>query len=81
MDGQFQGKEKIMKCMHCKGEMKRNKIPFHIDREGIHLSLDSLPAWVCQQCGEPYFEESEVDSIQAIIKAVEKQAFKFAKTA
>jgi hypothetical protein len=42
--------------------------------------LDSLPAWVCQQCGEPYFEESEVDSIQAIIKAVEKQAVKFAKT-
>jgi YgiT-type zinc finger domain-containing protein len=61
--------------------MKRDKIPFHIDREGVHLSLDSLPAWVCQQCGEPYFEESEVDSIQAIIKAVEKQAVKFAKTA
>ena len=61
--------------------MKRNKIPFHIDRKGIHLSLDNLPAWVCQQCGEPYFEESEVDSIQGIIKAVEKQAVKISKTA
>ena len=41
----------------------RDKIPFHIDRKGVHLSLASIPAWVCQQCGEPYFEESEVDSI------------------
>ena len=35
---------------------------------------------VCKQCGEPYFEEAEVDSIQAIIQAVDQQAEKLAKT-
>jgi YgiT-type zinc finger domain-containing protein len=69
-----------MKCMHCQGEMKRSTAPFHIDRKGVHLSLDDVPAWVCKQCGEAYFEESEVDSIQAITQAVEQQAQKLAKT-
>jgi YgiT-type zinc finger domain-containing protein len=69
-----------MRCMHCQGEMEKGTAPFHIDRKGVHLSLDDVPAWVCKQCGESYFEESEVDSIQAIIEAVEQQAEKLART-
>ena len=69
-----------MKCMHCQGRMERGSAPFHIDREGVHLSLDSLPAWVCKQCGEPYFEGPEVDCIQAILRAVDEQAEKLRKT-
>jgi len=61
--------------------MKRDKAPFHIDRKGVHLSLDNLPAWVCQQCGEPYFEESEVDAIQAILREVGKKVPRLAETA
>ena len=60
-----------MKCMHCQGEMKKATAPFHIDRKDYHLTLDAVPAWVCQQCGEVYFDEPEVDSIQEIIRAVE----------
>lgn len=70
-----------MTCTHCQGTMKRSTAPFHIDRRGVHLSLDAVPAWVCTQCGEPYFEEAEVDSIQAILKAVDEQASTLAKTA
>jgi len=69
-----------MKCMYYQGEMERGTAPFHIDRKGIHLSLDDVPPWVCKQYGEPYFEETEVDSIQAIIQAVDQQAEKLAKT-
>lgn len=68
-----------MKCMHCQGEMEKTTAPFHIDRKGMHLSLDDTPAWVCKQCGEPYFEETEVDTIQAIIKTVDQQANKLSK--
>jgi YgiT-type zinc finger domain-containing protein len=53
--------------------MKKGSAPFHIDRRGYHLLLDSIPAWVCQQCGETYFEEREVDSIQELIKTVEEK--------
>ena len=68
-----------MKCMHCQGEMVKTTAPFHIDRKGMHLSLDDIPAWICKQCGEPYFEETEVDTIQAIIRTVDQQADKLAK--
>ncbi len=65
-----------MKCMHCQGLMKKSIAPFHIDRKGYHLTLDSVPAWVCSQCGEAYFDESEVDSIQGIIQSLEDRTEK-----
>ena len=32
-----------MKCMHCRGKMKKGQAPFHIDRKGYHLSLEAVP--------------------------------------
>ena len=63
-----------MKCIQCKGLMKKGTVPFHVDRKGCHVLLDRVPAWVCVQCGEPYFEEKEVDAIQELIKTVEQKA-------
>jgi YgiT-type zinc finger domain-containing protein len=65
-----------MKCLYCKGEMRKGKAPFHVDRKGLHLTLDEVSAWICNQCGEPYFEEMEVESIQAMINTVEHEARK-----
>ena len=70
-----------MKCIHCQGQMKRATTPFHVDRKGCHLVLDSVPAWVCQQCGETYFEEKEVDAIQDLIRSIEEKAEALAMTA
>ena len=70
-----------MKCLQCQGTMKRGTAPFHVDRKGYHLLFDEVPAWVCSQCGEPYFEESEVESIQEAIRALDMQATKLASTA
>jgi len=47
--------------------MKRGTTPFHVDRRGCHLTLDAVPAWVYQQCGEAHFEEKEVDAIQDLV--------------
>ena len=69
-----------MKCMHCRGEMKRATAPFHVDRHGYHLLLDTVPAWVCSQCGEAYFDEREVQAIQGAIKALDQQAAELVET-
>ena len=61
-----------MKCLYCQGTMERRTAPFHIDRKGYHLILDTIPAWVCAQCGEVYFEEAVVEAIQQVIRAVDK---------
>ena len=60
-----------MKCMYCQGKMKRGSAAFHIDRKTYHLTFDKIPAWVCNQCGETYFEEEEVSKIQDIIQTIE----------
>jgi YgiT-type zinc finger domain-containing protein len=54
--------------------MRRAATPFHIDRKGCHLMLDAVPAWVCEQCGEAYFEEKEVDTIQDLVRSIEAKA-------
>ena len=69
-----------MKCIHCQGEMRKGATPLHVDRKGCHVLLDSVPAWVCQQCGEAYFEENEVDAIQDLIQSVEQKADALATT-
>ncbi len=70
-----------MKCLFCQGEMKKGETPFHIDRRGIHITLDAVPSWVCMQCGEPYFEETEVDAIQDLIESVDEKSDALAKSA
>lgn len=62
-----------MKCIHCQGEMKKGFTPLHIDRKGVHITIEKVPAWVCEQCGEPFFEEDEVDSIQDMLNSLEKK--------
>lgn len=61
-----------MKCMLCGGEMKKKNVPYSVDRKGYHLYLREVPAYVCSQCGENYFEEDEIEEIQVIIKTLEK---------
>ncbi len=67
-----------MKCIHCQGKMERKTAPFQISRKGYHLMLTAVPAWVCQQCGEVYFEEAEVESIQNALQQLDEQAEKLA---
>lgn len=70
-----------MKCMYCRGKMVRGSAPFHIDRKDVHIRFDNVPAWVCTQCGEVYFEETEVNAVQEIIRAVDEQTDKLVRTA
>ena len=67
-----------MQCIHCKGQMTRRTAPFSLDRKGYHVSWDAVPAWVCTQCGEPYFETREVDLIQKALKGLDQKSAELA---
>ncbi len=62
-----------MKCIQCSGKLKRGVTPFHIDRKGYHLIFDEVPAWICEQCGEVYFDEPEVDTVQDATELMDNQ--------
>jgi YgiT-type zinc finger domain-containing protein len=63
-----------MKCLYCQGQMKKGTAPLHIDRHGCHLMLERVCAWVCEQCGEAYFESREVDAVQDILRSIDAKA-------
>ncbi|HYT53504.1 MAG TPA: YgiT-type zinc finger protein [Verrucomicrobiae bacterium] len=63
-----------MECIHCKGWMKCGTAPFSLDRNGNHVSWDAIPAWVCTQCGEPFFEAREVDLIQNALRDLDRES-------
>jgi YgiT-type zinc finger domain-containing protein len=46
--------------------------PFSADRDGYHITWESIPAWVCSQCGEVLFEEREVEQIQQALKKIDQ---------
>jgi len=61
--------------------MRRGTAPFHIDRNGYHLTFEAIPAWVCPQCGEVYFEEAEVGAIQDLIEKLDFNVKELARAA
>ncbi len=63
-----------MQCHYCKGIMEAGKTPYTISRKDYHLVINNVPALICQQCGEPYFDEEEVDMIQSLIKDVDTKS-------
>ena len=62
-----------MECLSCRGQMRWEKAPFRVDRQGYSVSWESLPAWVCPQCGEVLFEVREVDLIQEALTILERE--------
>jgi YgiT-type zinc finger domain-containing protein len=62
-----------MKCLHCAGTLEQTKISYTANRKGYHLIIDDVPAWVCQQCGEPMFDEATVDAIQEILAELDER--------
>ena len=62
---------KAVECFHCKGTLQRRSVSYSASRNGYHLIVDNVPAWVCDQCDEPLFDESTVDSIQDALRAVD----------
>lgn len=67
-----------MECLHCRGNLTRKNVSYTANRMGYHLVIDNVPAWVCEQCSEPMFDEETVQAIQAMLYAVDTQREKFA---
>ena len=53
--------------------MVKGNAPFTADRNGYHISWESISAWVCSQCGEVLFEENEVNHIQKALQQIDHE--------
>lgn len=50
-------------CSECGGELRRRSITKGFEREGITVRVEGIKAWVCQKCGEVYFEPGGADRL------------------
>jgi YgiT-type zinc finger domain-containing protein len=67
-----------MECLYCKSTLVRKKVSYTASRKGYHLIVNDVPAWVCEQCGEPLFDEETVDVIQDMLRQVDVRMKKLA---
>jgi YgiT-type zinc finger domain-containing protein len=63
-----------MRCLCCQGTVERTATRVRVERGGCRLEWDSVPAWVCNRCGQSYFEPPEVERIRGAVRAVRSPA-------
>lgn len=62
-----------MKCLSCKtGDPKPGTTTFAAEREGILVVVKHVPALICEQCGEEYFEGTVTDGLMEQVKEAVK---------
>ncbi len=62
-----------MKCLSCKtGEPKPGTTTFTMERDGVLVVVRGVPALICSQCGEEYFEGKVTDDLMEQVKAAAK---------
>jgi YgiT-type zinc finger domain-containing protein len=54
-------------CNVCQGKLTRELTTFTQWYEGRLIVIENVPAWVCAQCGETYYDPDTVERIQAVI--------------
>lgn len=62
-----------MQCIHCHGQLAVGRTSYTVNRNGYHLIIDDVPAFVCEQCGEPLFPEEAVRLVQQMVRALDSR--------
>jgi YgiT-type zinc finger domain-containing protein len=62
-----------LECYFCgDGELKNSKTTYALNRMDYQISID-VPALICAQCNDIYFEDETVDHIQKIVKNLDSR--------
>lgn len=57
-----------MNCFKCKCELKEKKINYMVDLENTIIIIKGVPAKVCTNCGEQYFNNEVSENIERIVE-------------
>lgn len=62
-------------CSECGGLLKRKAISQEFEKEGVKVKISGFRAWVCQSCGEVYFEPGGADRFAQAVHSLFALAF------
>ena len=57
-------------CSECKGRMRRKAITQEFEKEGVKVKLSGFKAWVCEKCGEIYFEPGGAEKVSRAVNCL-----------
>lgn len=66
--------EKIMNCFMCKGNLEKKTVNYVVDLENTIIIIKGVPAKVCTQCGEQYFDDETAENIEKIVNQLKQLA-------
>lgn len=59
----------------CKGDLENKKVNYVVDLEStIIIIIKGVPAKVCTQCGEQYFDDETAENIEKIVNQLKQLA-------
>ena len=63
-----------MDCFMCKGELEEKTVNYMVDLENTIIIIKEVPAKVCTQCGEQYFDDETSKNIERIVNQLKELA-------
>jgi len=57
----------MTKCNICQGKLEQQITTYTQWYQGQLIVIENVPAWVCEQCGETYYDPDVVELIQSTI--------------
>ena len=63
-----------MNCFICKGDLEEKKVNYVVDLENTIIIIKGVPAKVCTQCGEQYFDDEIAEHIKKIVNQLKQLA-------
>ena len=58
----------------CKGNLEMKKVNYIVDLGSTIIIVKEVPAKVCKQCGEQFFEDVIAENIEKIVNKLKKMA-------
>ncbi len=63
-----------MNCFMCKGNLEEKKVNYIVDFDNTIIIVKGVPAKVCTQCGEQYFDDEIAENLEKIVKQLKQLA-------
>ena len=61
-----------MNCFMCKGDLEEKRVNYIVDLKETIIIIKSVPAKVCKQCGEQYFDDEIAENIERIVNKLKQ---------
>ncbi len=56
-----------MRCFTCNGQLEEKKVNYVVDLDSTIIIVKGVPAKVCKECGEQYFDDETTEKLEKIV--------------